>query len=75
VVKPSQRKVIAQWAVQDKCVSIILACTTFGASQTCYRYRPALKDNNEEIVNCLLRLTTCHKRWGSLAYAFFICVM
>ena len=64
MVKPSQRKVMAHWAVQDKSVSIVLACTTFGISETCYRYRPVLNDENEEIADWLLRLTACHKRWG-----------
>ena len=55
---------MAHWAVQDKSVSIVLACTTFGISETCYRYRPVLNDENEEIADWLLRLTACHKRWG-----------
>jgi len=60
VVKSSQRKVI----VQDKSVSIGLACTTFGVSEICYCYRSALNDENEEIAIWFLRLTTCHKLWG-----------
>ncbi len=64
MVKPSQRKVMARWAVQDKSVSIVLACTTFCISETCYRYRPMRNDENEEIADWLLRLTACHKRWG-----------
>jgi len=55
---------MAHWAVHDKSVSIVLACTTFGISETCYRYRPVLNDENEEIADWLLRLTACHKRWG-----------
>ena len=55
---------MARWAVQDKSVSIVLACTTFGISETCYRYRPMRSDENEEIADWLLRLTACHKRWG-----------
>lgn len=64
MVKPSQRKVIAQWVVQNKSVSIGLACATFGISETCYRYRRVLNAENEEIADWLLQLTTCHKRWG-----------
>ena len=55
---------MAQWAVQDKSVSIVLACATFRISETCYRYRPMCNDENEEIADWLLRLTACHKRWG-----------
>lgn len=31
---------------------------------TCYAYQPKLADENAEIVDWLLRLTTTHKRWG-----------
>ena len=31
---------------------------------TCYAYQPKLADENAEIVDWLLRLTTAHKRWG-----------
>lgn len=55
---------IAQWVVQNKSVRIVLACATFGISETCYRYRRVLNAENEEIADWLLRLTTCHKRWG-----------
>jgi putative transposase len=64
VVKPSARKVIAQWAVQERNVSIRIACVTFGISETCYRYQPLHNEENEVIVDWLLRLTECHKRWG-----------
>jgi putative transposase len=55
---------MAQWTVQEKFVSIVLACATFGISETCYRYRRILNAENEEIADWLLRLTSCHKRWG-----------
>jgi len=64
VVKPSARKVIAKWAVSERQISIKLACITFCISQTCYRYEALLNDENEEIADWLLRLTTAHKRWG-----------
>ncbi len=71
MVKPSQRKMIAQRVVQNKSVSIGLACATFGISETCYRYRRVLNAENEEIADWLLRLTTCHKRWGfGLCYLY-----
>lgn len=55
---------MAQWAVQEKLVSIVLACATFGISETCYHYRRVLNAENEEIADWLLRLTSCYKRWG-----------
>jgi putative transposase len=64
VVKPAARKAIAQWAVQDKHISVRLACATFGISETCYRYQPLQRDENEKIADWLLDLTTYHKRWG-----------
>ena len=64
MVKPSARRVIAQWAINEKQVSIRMACATFGISATCYRYHPLQRQENEKIVDWLLRLTNCHKRWG-----------
>ena len=64
MVSPSRRKDMARWAVDQKHVSIRLACATFGISQTCYRYQPRLSDENSEISDWLLRLTDTHKRWG-----------
>jgi len=44
-------------------MSIRLACATFGISETCYRYQPLHGSENEEVMDWLLRLTDCHKRW------------
>jgi len=55
---------MAQWAVSERQMSITLACVTFGVSQTCYRYKPLLNDENEKVADWLVRLTTVHKRWG-----------
>lgn len=64
MVKPSCRKIIAKWAVNQKQISIRLACVTFNISQTCYRYNELQKDENAEIAKLLLDLTDRHKRWG-----------
>ena len=64
MVSPSRRKGMARWAVDQKQISIRLACATFSISQTCYRYQPKLNDENAEIADWLLRLTNTHKRWG-----------
>ena len=45
-------------------VSIRLACTTFGISETCYRYQARLSTENAVIADWLLRITAAHKRWG-----------
>lgn len=45
-------------------MSVRLACAAFGISETCYRYAPVLSDENAQIADWLVRLTTCHRRWG-----------
>lgn len=41
---------MAKTAVARHKVSIALACRAFGVSETCDRYSPKLKDENEEIA-------------------------
>jgi putative transposase len=55
---------MAQLAYQQYPVSIKLACNIFSISECCYRYTAKLTDENQEIADWLLRLTTTHKRWG-----------
>lgn len=64
MVTPAGRKALAQRAVQEKGVSIRLACAAFRISQNGYRYTPVLSDENALVADWLSRLTTCHKRWG-----------
>ncbi|WP_142051284.1 IS3 family transposase [Achromobacter sp. SLBN-14] len=64
VVRPSRRREMAQRAVQDRGVSIRMACEAFSVSQTCYRYVAKKDAENEEIANWLLRLTDNHRNWG-----------
>ena len=47
MTRPSQRREMAEKAVARHGVSIALACRTFGVSETCYRYSPKLKEENE----------------------------
>ena len=51
-------------AVAQHGVSIALACRTFGLSETCFRYRPQLSNENERIADLLVGLTHAHKTWG-----------
>ncbi|SIS78159.1 putative transposase [Insolitispirillum peregrinum] len=55
---------MAETAVKQRNVSIALACRTFDVSETCYRYRPKLKDENEVIADLLTGLTDVRKTWG-----------
>ncbi|MDP2050067.1 MAG: IS3 family transposase [Cypionkella sp.] len=61
---PSQRREMAETAVERRGVSIALACRAFGVSETCYRYSPKLKDENEEIADLRVGLTDARKTWG-----------
>ena len=61
---PSQRREMAETAVERRGASIALACRAFGISETCYRYSPRLKDENEEIADLLTGLTDARKTWG-----------
>ncbi|SUV70032.1 transposase [Bordetella avium] len=55
---------MAQRAVQDRGISVRLACEAFKVSQTCYRYVAKADAENEEIASWLLRLTDNHRSWG-----------
>ena len=55
---------MARKAVQDRQISIRLACECFGISETCYRYQAKLSSENAQIADWLLRLTEAHRRWG-----------
>lgn len=55
---------MAENAVERRGVSIALACRAFGVSETCYRYSPKLKDENEVIADLLTGLTDARKTWG-----------
>ena len=61
VVGPSQRCEMAETAVERRGVSIALAYRTSGVSETCYRYSPKMKDENELIADLLTGLNTAYK--------------
>ena len=51
---------MAKAAVERRGASIALACRAFGVSETCYRYSPKLRDENEEIADLLTGLVDFH---------------
>ena len=55
---------MAETAVERRGVSIALACRAFGVSETCYRYSPKSKAENEVIADLLTGLTDARKTWG-----------
>lgn len=64
MVKPSQRKEMAQQIIAAKGISIRLACLALGISETCYRYQPKLASENSEIADWLIQLTEKDTDWG-----------
>jgi len=56
-VKPSLREEMAIVAVSEHSISIRRACEFFLVSESCYRYRSKLSDENERIADWLIRLT------------------
>ncbi len=64
MVVPQQRRDMARQAVKQRKISIRLACKTYGISETCYRYRARLSDDNRIIADLLLRLTHNQRNWG-----------
>lgn len=62
---------MAKRAVEERGISIRLACEVFDISQTCYRYEGKRNTENDEIADWLLRLTDNHRSWGfSLCFLY-----
>jgi putative transposase len=63
-LRPSRRREVARWAVEEKGLSIRLACEAFGLSQSGYWYVPVLNAENQRIAEWLLRMTDNQRNWG-----------
>jgi len=63
---------MAQKQVDERGVSIRLACQAFKISQNCYRYQPILSTENAEIADWLIRLTTTYRNWGFKLCYFYL---
>ena len=62
---------MAQKAVQDKDISIRLACAIFSVSETRYRYWAKSNAKNELIANWLIGLIDNNRSWGfGLCYLY-----
>lgn len=71
MVRPSQRREMARWAVEVRGARVRQACADFSVSETCYRYQRRLSDENAVIADWLLRLTFNQKNWGfGLCYLY-----
>lgn len=64
MVKPSHRREMAHAAKKRHGISVSLACKTFSMSEVCFRYERRLVDENQEIADWLVRLTTTYRNWG-----------
>ena len=64
MVRPSQRREMAKWAVETRGASIRQACVDFTISETCFRYQAKLVDENAVVADWLVRLTHNQRNWG-----------
>ncbi len=64
MTRPTHRRELAAKAVATKGVSIALACRAFGVSETCFRYSPKRRAENETFADLLEGLTKAHRTWG-----------
>ena len=64
MVRPSQRREMAKWAVETRGASIRQACVDFTISETCFRYQAKLVDENAVIADWLVPLTHNQRNRG-----------
>lgn len=64
MVKPSHRKEMAIGYKSTRKLSTRLVCQAFNISETCFRYKPLLCDENAEIADWLIKLTSSWRNWG-----------
>lgn len=64
MVRPSRRREMAKRAVEERGVTIRMACQLYKISETCYRYQAVLSSENEEVADHLVRLTHNQRNWG-----------
>jgi putative transposase len=55
---------MAGQVVREREIAIKRVCALFSISETCYRYRAKLSDDNARIADCLLRLAYTQRTWG-----------
>ena len=55
---------MAKEVVQQRGLTIRVACAVFSISESCYRYEPKHDAENALIADWLIRLTDNHRNWG-----------
>lgn len=63
---------MTQPAVNERAISIRLACEAFTISETCYRYQAKCSGDNALIADWLLRLTYANRTWGFGLYFLYL---
>jgi putative transposase len=64
---------VARWAVEEKGLSIRLACEAFGLSESGYRSQPKLNAENAKIAEWLQRLTESQRNRGFGLCFLYLC--
>lgn len=64
MVRPSQRREMAKDIARQGVLSIEKICTLFRISETCFRYKAKLGQENKVIADWLVRLTSTYRNWG-----------
>lgn len=64
VVKPSERREMAHYAVTTYQISVRSACKIVDISRNCYGYQSINKTENQQIADWLVRITNNQKNWG-----------
>ncbi len=64
MVRPSQRREVAQQLVASDRMTTKAACLAMSISQGCFRYQAKLSDENAQIADWLIRLTHNQRNWG-----------
>ena len=64
VVAPLRRKEMAYHYIEDRGISIRMACLIFNISVTGYYHQSVASDENSQIADLLIELTTQNKNWG-----------
>ena len=70
--RPSRRREVARWALEEWWGSIRLACEALGLSESAYRYHPQLNAENLRIAAWLVRLTDNHRSWGFGLFCLYL---
>lgn len=71
VVKPSERREMAHYAVATYQISVRSACKIVDISRNCYGYQSINKTENQQIADWLVRITNNQKNWGfGLCYLY-----